>query len=209
MAEASQTLRRAERKRLELREEIIEAAFDEFSERGYHETGVADIAARVGIGHGTFYRHFENKRDILDHVIDQAIGRALGALTEENAPDATADLDEYRAQVLRIADTLYGLFAEDLRGVRMIFLQMGGIDAALEKRLMDLISAAATVSAGYLENGRDRGFLRKDLDPEATGEALVGLIIGGTLFAIRDEAEPEKRLRFRDAAVALMFDGVA
>jgi AcrR family transcriptional regulator len=205
----AEALTRAERKRIELREEIVEAAFDEFSERGYHETGVADIARRVGIGHGTFYRHFENKRDILDHVIDQAIGRALGALTEENAPDATADLDEYRAQVVRIADTLYGLFADDLRAVRMIFLQMGGIDAELEKRLMDLISAAAKLSAGYLENGRERGFLRADLDAEATGEALVGLIVGGTLFAIRDEAEPERRLRFRDAAVAMMFDGVS
>jgi len=200
---------RAERKRLELREEIVEAAFDCFSERGYHETGVADIARRVGIGHGTFYRHFENKRDILDHVIDQAIGRALGALTEENAPDATADVEEYRAQVVRIADTLYTLFAEDLRSVRLIFLQMGGIDAELEARLMTLIGDAATLSAGYLENGRERGFLRKDLDAQATGEALVGLVVGGTLFAIRDEGDAERRLRFRDAAVAMMFDGIS
>ena len=34
------------------------------------ETAIADIAKRLGIGHGTFYRHFANKRDILEHVID-------------------------------------------------------------------------------------------------------------------------------------------
>ena len=34
-------------------------------------TAIADIAKRLGIGHGTFYRHFKNKRDILDHVIDE------------------------------------------------------------------------------------------------------------------------------------------
>jgi AcrR family transcriptional regulator len=28
------------------------------------------LAEREGIGHGTFYRYFENKRDIVDHVID-------------------------------------------------------------------------------------------------------------------------------------------
>jgi AcrR family transcriptional regulator len=63
------TLSRAERQRIQLQAEIIEAAFLEFSERGYHQTAISDIAKRLGIGHGTFYRHFENKRDILDKVM--------------------------------------------------------------------------------------------------------------------------------------------
>ncbi len=62
-------LSRAERNRLQLRADILQAAFVEFSERGYHQTAIADIARRLGIGHGTFYRYFENKRDILEHVI--------------------------------------------------------------------------------------------------------------------------------------------
>ena len=64
---------RAERKKQELRREIVEAAFECFTERGYHATGIADIAARLGIGHGTFYRYYENKRDIVDHVITDLI----------------------------------------------------------------------------------------------------------------------------------------
>ena len=64
------TLTRAERNRLQLRSDILQAAFIEFSERGYHQTAIADIAQRLGIGHGTFYRYFENKRDILEHVIN-------------------------------------------------------------------------------------------------------------------------------------------
>jgi AcrR family transcriptional regulator len=204
----TEALTRAERKRLELREEIVAAAFDEFSERGYHETGVADIARRVGIGHGTFYRHFENKRDILDHVIDGAMARALGALTKENAPDAAADLDSYREQAVRIADALYDLFSSDIRTVRLIFLQMSGVDAALEQRLLDLLDTAATLTAGYLENGKERGFLRADLDIEPTAKALTSLVVGGTLFALRD-GDADARRRYRDAAVALMFDGVA
>jgi AcrR family transcriptional regulator len=209
VTEANSAPTRAERKRIELREEIVEAAFDEFSERGYHETGVADIARRVGIGHGTFYRHFENKRDILDHVIDGAMARSLGALTKENAPDAASDLASYREQAGRIADALYGLFSSDVRTVRMIFLQMSGVDAALEQRLLDLLGTAAALSAGYLENGKERGFLRPDLDVDATSKALTSLVVGGTLFALRDADDPDARRRYRDAAVALMFDGVA
>ena len=62
-------LSRAERQKIQLQADILEAAFLEFSERGYHQTAISDIAKRLGIGHGTFYRHFENKRDISQHVI--------------------------------------------------------------------------------------------------------------------------------------------
>jgi hypothetical protein len=85
---------------------------------------------------------------------------------------------------------------------------MSGVDAALEQRLLDLLETAATLTAGYLENGKERGFLRSDLDVEATGKVLTSLVVGGTLFALRDD-DPEARRRFRDAAVAVMFDGVA
>ncbi|MET0796373.1 MAG: helix-turn-helix domain-containing protein, partial [Rhodococcus sp. (in: high G+C Gram-positive bacteria)] len=66
---------RAERKKAELRREIIDASFECFAKRGYHATGIADIATTLGIGHGTFYRYFENKRDIIDHVIDDLIAK--------------------------------------------------------------------------------------------------------------------------------------
>ncbi|WP_241199177.1 helix-turn-helix domain-containing protein [Rhodococcus sp. NJ-530] len=43
---------RAERKKAELRREIIDASFECFAQRGYHATGIADIATTLGIGHG-------------------------------------------------------------------------------------------------------------------------------------------------------------
>ena len=62
------------------RNEIIEAAYEVFSTKGYTATGIADIAERLGIGHGTFYRYFKNKRDILDQVIDYGVERIVSAI---------------------------------------------------------------------------------------------------------------------------------
>nr|WP_288496890.1 helix-turn-helix domain-containing protein [uncultured Acinetobacter sp.] len=42
----------------------MEATFLEFSESGYHQTAISDIAKRFCISHSTFYLHFQNKRDI-------------------------------------------------------------------------------------------------------------------------------------------------
>ena len=55
----------------------------------------ADIAAELGIGHGTFYRYFRNKHDIAAHVLDRVVERvAAGALEED--PEASDTLEEYR-----------------------------------------------------------------------------------------------------------------
>jgi AcrR family transcriptional regulator len=51
------------------RREILQAAAQVFSENGYHETKVSDIAARAGIGHGTVYRFFPSKRALARDVI--------------------------------------------------------------------------------------------------------------------------------------------
>src|SRR4030081_372015 len=67
------------------RREIIEAAFEVFATRGYTAAGIADIAERLGMGHGTFYRYFKNKRDILDQVVDYGVERIVSAMLQETS----------------------------------------------------------------------------------------------------------------------------
>jgi AcrR family transcriptional regulator len=198
----------AERRKLQLRDEIVDAAFEVFAERGYHDAGVADIAAHVGIGHSTFYRHFDGKRDILDQVISGLIERLLTALGAENAPDAAASLDEYRTQVQRIAEILLEI-CSDARVVRMLLIQAAGVDSELEKKVFGLFDLAANLTAGYLENGRDRGYLRSDLDCAATAHAVVGMILGSALLTLNPVPNELARDRTIKAAIDLMFNGVS
>ena len=41
------------------------AAFELYTERGYDQTTVAEIAARAGLTERTFFRHFADKRQVL------------------------------------------------------------------------------------------------------------------------------------------------
>lgn len=203
------SLSRAERNRLQLRADIIQAAFVEFSERGYHQTAIADIAKRLGIGHGTFYRHFANKRDILEHVINDVAAKITGALVAENAPSAAATLDEYRDQCRRIGLGLAQIFAENPAMARLVLLEATSIDAEMTQRLMNLLDWGGQMVAAYMAHGVKLGFFRQDLDVEATGHAVVGMILISALRFLNNPANLNEQKRFADAIQRLLIDGVA
>jgi AcrR family transcriptional regulator len=200
------TLSRAERKKLEMRREIVEAAFDCFAEKGYHATGIADIAARLGIGHGTFYRYYANKRDIIDHVINDLIERTMAALSAENAADAAQTLAEYRAQTARIADALIGLVEQEPRIARLI-IEAAAVDPELHHRMLDTFELCGQIIASYLRHGVEVGYLRPDLDVEQTGRVVTGMMLAVAVRSMRDP-DPAGLHELAAAVLVVMYDGI-
>jgi AcrR family transcriptional regulator len=62
------------------RSRLEQAAMELFSERGFQETTVAEIAERAGLTERTFFRHFADKREVLfsgGSVLEEEIISAL------------------------------------------------------------------------------------------------------------------------------------
>ena len=51
------------------KERIIDVSIDLFSEKGYTETSVREIARGTGIKQSSIYNHFASKQAILDHIL--------------------------------------------------------------------------------------------------------------------------------------------
>ena len=187
------------------RDEILDAAERVFAEKGYHEAGIADIAADLGIGHGTFYRYFRNKHDIAATVLERVVARIAEAGLVED-PEASTTLEQYREQTVRILERMFGLIDEDPVLMRFFHAQSLVVDP---DRMYAAFDAYAKFSARFLENGVRRGFVRADLDVEVTSQALIGVIFEGTRRALRTPQAAEMRRRWIDAGTALMFDGIA
>jgi AcrR family transcriptional regulator len=53
------------------KQEIIDKAIEFFSKNGIAETKIEDITKAIGMGKGTLYLYFKNKRDLLFHCIER------------------------------------------------------------------------------------------------------------------------------------------
>ncbi|MER6951609.1 TetR family transcriptional regulator [Nonomuraea sp. NPDC000554] len=71
------------------RQLIIQAAARLFCERGYHNVGLSDIAAAVGISAPALYRHFRNKEDLLLHAVLDSFDEFEEAVVAAPALDAS------------------------------------------------------------------------------------------------------------------------
>ena len=83
---------------MDTKQKIIDEALTLFSERGYANVFVGDIADRVGIKAPSLYKHFKNKRAIFDAIIDDMKGRFVqqAAALDINGTDASVDAQFYR-----------------------------------------------------------------------------------------------------------------
>ena len=176
-----------QRRRPKDRRQSIEAAAAElFAARGFAGTGVADIAAEVGITPGAIYRHFSSKEDLLERIVLGSLSR-IGAVVDATAasePDA-GSADRVRALIpalLDIAQANRAFVATYLRERHRL------TDAGLAKRraaerdVVDRISAlVAEATPGITP-----------LDAAMRLRALNGTL---TSVATRHQSVPWPRLR--------------
>lgn len=74
------TLSRRERKKLETREALLEAALVLFREKGYEETTMEEITERADVAKGTFFNYFPSKEELLGEAAAWRVEQLRAAL---------------------------------------------------------------------------------------------------------------------------------
>jgi AcrR family transcriptional regulator len=148
---------------------LEQAAMDLYSERGFDDTTVAEIAERAGLTERTFFRHFTDKRDVL---FDGA-----GALQEflvshvDEAVGSAAPLQAIVAALIAAGNEIFEQrreFAERRQAI---------IAASAELRERELIKLA-TLASALADALRRRGVA----DPVAGLAAEAGIAIFKVAF---------------------------
>jgi AcrR family transcriptional regulator len=134
-----------------------------YSERGFEQTTVAEIARRAGLTERTFFRHFADKREVL--FWGAGTLQELFVSTVASAPDSAAPIDAMTA-ALEAAGAMFQGHLEDSRRRQAI------ISSHAELQERELIKLA-TLSAAVADTLRQRGVS----DPAASLTAEAGIAV--------------------------------
>ena len=117
---------------------LEQAALELYSERGFEQATVAEIAKRAGLTERTFFRYFADKREVL--FAGAGLLQELLVSTVASAPDSAAPIDAVAA-ALEAASALIGERREFAAQRQSI------IAASAELQERELIKLASLASA--------------------------------------------------------------
>lgn len=75
----------------ETKENILHTALRLFARNGYEAASVSDIAGELGITKGALYRHYKNKRDIFDSIVERMYQIDAERAKKFEVPEETFD----------------------------------------------------------------------------------------------------------------------
>jgi AcrR family transcriptional regulator len=152
---------------------LLQAAEKVFSDRGYHNTSVRDIAREAGFSVGGVYQFFQSKDELYLKVVESQwehffglLNTALQAETVEarltNLTDATFQAFEERSEFFKLFLSDRGRLSAGFTGE--IATRIGQHTRRLRQHLVDLMRQG--VAEGILQ----------PLDPDMLASAYLGIV---------------------------------
>jgi AcrR family transcriptional regulator len=182
--------------RAELRGDLVRAAVELFSERGYDETTVDDVAAAAGVGRRTFFRYFRGKEDAVSPDHDACLARVEAVLTGAHPAEPVLAL------VLRAGETVFDLYFDDAEIARKRFALTHAVpalrdrEAASVDRYRRLFTRQLQRRLADVPDGELRAAVTAAAVVAAHNHALRAWLAGGA----RPEDVPACREHFRRVA---------
>ena len=150
------------------RERIMTAAEGLFSEKGYVQTTIDDISKASEYSRRTIYAYFENKEDILHHIIEKGL-RTLKADIEKAVSRSDDFVGRYKAicAAMKAYQRNYPLSADSVNRVNSESIDLSQASETVGN-IISLGNEINSILAEFIEKGKQNGSVRKEVVPKLT-----------------------------------------
>jgi AcrR family transcriptional regulator len=166
---------------------ILDAARDEFGERGFSDSSIVGITQRAGVALGTFYTYFDSKEAVF-----QALVRDMSAQVRDHVAPALEDAED-AIDGERCALQSFLEFARRHRHVYRIIDEAEFVEPAAYREHYE---TTARRIAARLAAARDKGEISRDLtdqDLDVLAWAMMGAnVFLGLRFAVWSSADASR-----------------
>jgi TetR/AcrR family transcriptional regulator len=197
---------RREREKLRQRQEMLDAALELFSEKGYHNVSMHEIARKSEFAIGTLYKFFKNKQDLYKALLLEKSNEFHEAITAaiDEPDEETEKLRNYvraKGQIFRDNLSVVRLYFGETRGAG--FNIMAGLDREIRERYDHVLEALASV----FRSGIKRKRFMRIADPYSLAVAIESLT-NAFLFLWLEAPERHPYPEDPDTILNILFEGL-
>jgi len=167
-------LPRREREKLKQRQEMLVAGLELFSQKGYNNVSMSEIARKSEFAVGTLYKFFRNKQDLYKALVLELAERCHNTLIEaiEKPDDEIQKLRNY----VRAKGKFFG---ENVSFIRLYFAETRGasfnIMAGLDRDIRGRYDQFLDILAAIFRSGIERKRFAKIAEPYYLAVAIESL----------------------------------
>lgn len=183
--------------------QIIKAAEDVFTNKGFDDASMNDIAEETGLSKGTLYLYFKSKDDLIVAILDRIVMSEFKRLENLNTADMSAT-----AAIWKLTD----LLTKDILGLmRLIpiiyqFLALAFRNKYVQLALKKYINHYLDILEPIIQHGIDSGEFRQ-VNPREAAIAMGAIIEGTLLLWVYDKTmvKPEQHIH---SGMKLLLEGI-
>jgi AcrR family transcriptional regulator len=195
------------RRKAERPQEILEAAFTEFSRLGYAQTTLDRIAQRAGVTKGTIYVYFENKEHLFISMVREITKTTLDTVHDmfESHDGSTADL--LRAQF----SFIYRHIVEDRRRrevLRMLIAEAPRFPALADRYHDEILRPCLGMLRQAIQRGIDRGEIRNTAIIDSPQVVIAPIALVDLWMMLFDDRQPLDMKAYFEAHLDLVLNGL-
>ena len=185
--------------------QILDCAKRVFAQRGFHAANISHICEAAGIGRGTLYLYFANKRSVLAAILRETLDR-VRALMESQAlvtfplvpvekVTRSAAIEVSARQLKALLEVVF----EDDHTLRILLREAVGLDVDFEKMLGEIDDTLIAIVERNIVAAMEAGYVR-ELDARAVATMIVGGVEKLALAALRSDAPVDLDVLAHEAA---------
>ena len=195
------------RRKAERPQEIVEAAFAEFSRNGYATTTLDQIAERAGVTKGTIYVYFESKEHLFISMV-----REFTKPTMETVEDMFKTHDGSTADLLRAQFSfIYEHLVEDRRRrevVRMLIAEAPRFPELADRYHAEILRPCLDMLRQAIQRGVDRGEIRNSAIIEQPQVVIAPIALVDVWMMLFDDRQPFDLKAYFNAHLDMVLNGV-
>jgi len=150
-------------------EVILVSAMEVFSECGFYEADVDEIARRANVGKGTVYNHFGNKRKLFLSVVEWGL-----ETLKDKILTAVGNITGVQEQINRALFVYFEFFEHHKNFFRVLIQERSIFRERVEKKFTEKYFAHLHLLENAIKKGIESGEMKK-VDPHQCALLLIGM----------------------------------